>query len=936
MRPPSFRLSACVLTSIVLATAHAGPTSAQVHEADTPVLHVPDDPLLQSFRWRSIGPAGQGGRVDDIAVHPNDRRTWLVGFATGGLWKTTNMGTTFEPVFDSEGTHSIGDIAYAPSNPDIVYVGTGEANNRQSSSFGDGIYRSEDGGETFTHVGLRETQTIARVRVHPQDADIVWVAANGHLFGPNAERGVYKSTNGGASWRKVLFVDDNTGATDLVVNPANPDIVFAATYQRRRTACCFVGGGPGSGLWRSTDGGETWQRLEAAGLPDGTLGRIALAVTPANPDVVYAQIEVAPDNATPLTDEEREEWQQLAEADSLPPDPYRSGVWRSLDGGATWEFRGNENGRPMYFSQIRVSPVDADLVYVVDQRVHKSRDGGRTFERLDGYGHVDQHAFWIDPANHDHLLIGNDGGVDESWDQGATWASFRSWSVGQPYHASVDMRRPFHVCTGLQDNGSWCGPSHVRSGPILAEDWYRVGGGDGFYTAVDPDDPGIVFVESQNGNLRRVNLHTGETTRIRPTPPDDDDPATNIVPAPSVDLEIRWNWNTPLVLSPNNPRTVYAGGNRLFVSRDRGETWTMTRDLTKAADTDTMRVMGLSMDLPRCRPLDRGQPCILSRNDGVSNWSTITTIAESPVQPDVLWVGTDDGNVQLSRDGGTTWTEVSANLPGGTTLYYVSRVEASPHDAATAFVSIDGHKSDDLRPYVYVTRDWGQTWTDIAADLPPFGNVNTIRQDPRNADLLYVGTEFGFFISLDGGEGWQRFMPDLPVVRIDDVLVHPRDNDLVLATHGRSVWVMDDVTPLQAVTDSVLALDIHLFTPREAVLWKSNIRKSRAVTGNQVWTGETAPPGTAIHYHLGSASDNGVSIRIVDPITDEVVRDLDGSGDAGLHRVRWDLRANPVEPDDEQGPFVEPGVYRVVLEVDGEERSGLVDVLEDIWMPPIT
>jgi photosystem II stability/assembly factor-like uncharacterized protein len=924
----------------LLALAASAPESLGAQEpSESSVINATANPLLRSFTWRSIGPIGQGGRVDDLAVHPTDPTTFFVGFATGGLWKTTNNGTTFRPVFDTYETHSVGDIAIAPSDPEVVYVGTGEANNRQSSSIGAGMYKSTDGGETFEYVGLRETQSIARVRVHPSNPDVVWVAAAGHLFGPNPERGIFKSSDGGATWIHVLEVDEDTGATDLVLDPSDPNTLFAATYQRRRTACCFVGGGPGSGLWRSDDGGETWAGIEGNGLPRGSLGRIALAVTPADPDVVYAQIEVAADEEEPLSDEEQAEWERLDDADSLPPDPEYAGIWRSTDKGRTWEFRSNENGRPMYFSQIRVSPEDADLVYVVDQRVHKSRDGGRTFETLEGYGHVDQHALWIDPADHDHILIGNDGSVDVTWDQGETWEALRRWELGQPYHASVDMRRPYYVCTGLQDNGSWCGPSAVRSGEILSEDWYRVGGGDGFYTAVDPTDYNVVFSESQNGNIRRVNMSTGVQQSIRPRAPTDENAESTIRPVPPVGTEIRWNWNTPFMISHHNPRTILAGGNRLFISRDRGDTWTMTEDLTKDIDRDRIDVMGFRNDLPRCRQNQRGEECILSRNDGVSMWSTLTTVAESPLVPGLYWVGSDDGNIQVSQDGGATWTEVSRNLPGGTTQYYVSRVEASWQDAATAYVSIDGHKSDDARPYVYVTRDYGETWTSIASNLPEYGNVNTIRQDPKAKTVLYVGTEFGFFISGDEGENWVRFMPNLPVVRIDDVLVHPRDGDLVLATHGRSVYVMDDITPFHVLTEEMLADPVHLFTPRDAVRWKNDVRRARSVTGTKTWTGQNAPEGTAIHYYLADSTDGDVQLTIVDVLTAEVFRTLEGPGDAGLNRVQWDLRGE--RPEGRQGgggfggnrtPVAEPGVYRVTLTVDGTDYSTTVNVLEDIWL----
>ncbi len=494
----------------------------------------------------------------------------------------------------------------------------------------------------------------------------------------------------------------------------------------------------------------------------------------------------------------------------------------------------------------------------------------------------------------------------------------------------------------------------MRGGDILPQDWFRAGGGDGFYTQVDPTNPDIIYSESQNGNVRRMDLSSGEQVSIRPRGPGGrggggggggggrggGGAPGNIVPTPGEDLEIRWNWNTPILLSPHNPSKVYVAGNRLFTSLDRGETWTMSPELTKDVRRDDIEVMGLRNDVPRCQQLERGQPCNLSRNDGVSNWSTGITVAESPVVPGVLWVGTDDGNIQVSRDGGAGWTEVSRNLPGGTTRYYVSRVEASHFDPATAFVSIDGHKSDDLRPYVYVTRDYGRSWESISSNLPEFGNVNTIRQDPRNPSLLYVGTEFGFFVSRDGGGSWQRFMNGLPVVRIDDVLVHPRDNDLVLATHGRSVYVMDDITALQSTTGDVMAADVHLYEPRDAVLWKTDRRLGRSVTGDKNWVGESAPPGTAIAYRLADDA-RSVTVTISDAVSGEVFRTMDGTTVAGLNRVQWDLRGDAPENGGGRGgggggfggaPSADPGIYRVTLTVDGDDYETLLTVLEDRWL----
>jgi photosystem II stability/assembly factor-like uncharacterized protein len=902
------------------------------------------DALLQGFRWRSIGPANIGGRIDEIAVVEQDTRIIFKGFATGGLFRTTNNGVTWEQVFEGHGTSSIGSVAVSQSNPDIVWVATGEANNRQSSSFGDGVYKSVDGGLTFRHMGLRETQSVNRLVIHPTDPDIVWVAAGGGLFAPSPDRGIFKTTDGGASWRKVAYVDEDTGFTEIVVNHSNPDILFAASYQRRRTSWGFVGGGPGSGIWKSVDGGETWQRLSGSGLPRGTLGRVAMDIHRANPDIIYAQIEVAADREEPV-----EIAAQVAEPgqEQLPflcgrraaEDPECSGVWRSMDGGSTWEFRSNHNVRPMYFSVLKVDPNDPEVLYTGGVQFYQSTDGGKTFNTVPGPGHVDHHAIWINPANSDHLIIGNDGGMDMTYDRGQTWESFRTLAVGQFYYLSMDMRRPYWVYGGLQDNGTWGGPSSTRSGPTLNADWMSIGGGDGFYTAVDTVGNNTIYYESQNGNVQRLDLRTGRSVSIRPRGPTNQDSVGTIRPAPPEGTGFRWNWNTPLLLSPHNPRVVYTGANRFFKSMDRGETWTMSEDLTKQVDRDTIPIMGVELTLPNCTAV-RGRPCILSRHDGVSNFGTIITISESPVVPGVLWVGTDDGNVQVSRDGGSTWANVGRNIPGPQ-MHYVSRVEASNLDAATAYVSLDGHRTGDLRPYVYVTRDYGATWTSIAADLPEFGNVNVVRQDPKNPRLLYAGTEFGFFVSLDEGGSWVPFTPGMPAVRVDHLAIHPRENDLVLATHARSIWIMDDVTALQQLTPEVLAEDVHLFEPREAVAWMQDRRYSRSLTGAKEFRGQNAPPGTAIQYYLRTGVQGNVQVTISD-VAGRVVRSLEGPGGAGIQRVQWNLLSDPPERptgalqqagQQRAGPRVDPGTYLVRLRAGGRELTRTVVVLEDIWMP---
>ena len=992
-----------------------------------PVINQSSDPLLGSFRFRSIGPASMGGRIDDIAVSESDPNVIYVGYAVGGVFKSENNGVSFKPVFETYNTASIGDIAIHPRDANIVYVGTGEPNNRQTASFGDGIYKTTNGGKTFTNMGLKDTQTIARIVIDPKNPETVYVASPGHLFGPNPERGVYKTTDGGKTWNKVKFIDDDTGFNDIVLDPVNSSIIYASSYQRRRSGCCFNGGGPGSAIWKSVDAGKTWNKLTGNGLPPGTYGRIALDVSRSNPNVVYAQVEagvtgtpvatppvqqtaateatpagaaaVTPAGApagrgaagaqgTPASPQPPQaaqagggrggyNWCNNAGPDKgfptgrgggfgggaeqapppgprVPPalDPARGGVLRSDNKGQSWTLVSNCNSRPMYFSQLRVDPSNDKAIYVAGLPVAKSLDGGKTFATLDdagGHGepgHVDQHAIWVDPKNPKHVMEGNDGGLNVSWDQGKSWDFVNTMATGLPYIVSADMRRPYYVYVGLQDNGSWGGPSAVRGrGGIMNSDWFGIGGGDGFYTAVDPTDYNIVITESQDGSTNRYDLRGGRGASIRPnaaggrggrgggggggrgrgagqpgSPQPGGDPAggggaapgaagappaegqaappvqvggqagfggrggtPNVINATPGDT-YRFNWNTPVIMSPHNPKIVYLGGNRLFKSYNQGDTWVASaEDLTKKVDRNTVALMGAP-----------GTVTQLSKNDGVVSYSTITTISESPVMPGIVWAGTDDGNVQVSRDGGMTFTEVSRNLPGLTGNYnhWISRVEASHFDQGTAYVSVDDHRSDDLKPYVFVTRDFGKTFQSASGNLPSSGNVQVVREDPKNKDLLYVGTEFGLFISLDGGKNWQKFMNNYPTVRTDDILVHPRDNDLIVATHGRSVWIADDITPLQQLTQAVRDADATLFDIRPAVSWLNDQQHNQQVGGQRNFIGENAPRGAAITYYLKSAASGDVKISIAD-VNGRVIRTLDGPKTAGINRVMWNLAPAP-------------------------------------------
>ncbi|MGH9821952.1 MAG: WD40/YVTN/BNR-like repeat-containing protein, partial [Blastocatellia bacterium] len=663
-----------------------------------------DDILSKKLPWRSIGPAIMGGRIDDFAVVESNPSTIYVGAATGGIWKTTNNGTTWQPIFDNEGTGSIGDIAIAPSNPNIVWVGSGEANNRQSSSWGDGVYRSLDAGKTWQNMGLKDTRAIGRVVIDPHDPNVVYVAAGGHLWGPNSDRGVFKTSDGGKTWTKSLFIDEDAGVTDIAIDLQSPNTLYAAAYQRRRTAWGFNGGGPHSGIYKTIDGGQTWTKL-TEGLPTGNTGRIGLDIYRSNPNIVYAVIE-----------------------------NEKGGVFRSEDQGATWKKMSGTDPRPCYYSQIRIDPNNDQRVWVCGAPMFVSEDGGKTFSTtLVSKIHTDFHALWIDPSNSNHVLAGCDGGIHFSYDRGHTWDHINTIPLGQLYEVSFDNQRPYSVYGGLQDNGSWTGPSGtLNTEGITNDDWVRTDGGDGFYSVVDPSDPSTVYVESQQGNVSRLELKAGQRRTIKPVPP-------------SGEPEYRFDWNTPIVVSPHNNHVVYLAGNRVFRSTDRGDTWTRSDDLSKQIDRDKIKIMDTLPDKN-----------MLSRNDGQETYGQVVTLAESPMKEGLLYAGTDDGNVQVSRDSGKTWTNITANVPGLPANTYVSRVTPSRFSEGTAFVTFDGHRSDDYKPYIYMTTDYGKTWKSLRANLPDGVTCRVIREHPRNQNLLFLGTEFGAYVSFDHGSRWSR------------------------------------------------------------------------------------------------------------------------------------------------------------------------------------
>ena len=622
---------------------------------------------FKNLTFRCLGPAIMGGRIDDFAVVESNPSIIYAATASGGLWKTINNGTTWEPVFDKEAHSSIGDVTVAPSDPDIVWVGTGEANNRQSSSWGDGVYKSVDGGKTWESVGLKDTHHIGRIVIHPTDPNIVYVAAGGHLWGANQERGVFKTTDGGKTWANTKFINEDTGFTDLAMDLSEPSTLYAAAYQRRRTPAGFNGGGPGSGLYKTTDAGATWTKL-TAGLPTGDAGRIGLDVWRKDSKVVYVTYEHATEG----------------------------GTYRSDDKGATWTKMSNTNPRPMYYSQIRIDPTNDQRIYILGASWYVSDNGGKTFSNNRFMPiHGDFHALWINPANPNHLIAGSDGGIHFSYDKSKTWDYVNTIPLAQFYEIGFDMRKPYWVYGGLQDNGSWGAPSATLTAlGVTNDEWIKVGGGDGFYAQVDPNDPTTVYVESQNASIQRLNTATSEAKSIRPPAPEGANPE-----------RYRYDWNAPIHLSPHNSRKIMLGGNRLFISNDRGDTWgTITPDLTKNIDRSKLPIMGATI-----------QPNVLSGHDGQENYSHIVTLAESPVKEGVIWVGTDDGNVQLSRNNGKTWQNVTEKLTDVPANTYVTRVVASAAQESRAYVTFDGHRNDDFKPYVFVTEDFGGTWQAISS-----------------------------------------------------------------------------------------------------------------------------------------------------------------------------------------------------------------------------
>mgnify|MGYP001604038656 CR=1 FL=1 len=906
------------------------------------------------FTWRNIGPANMAGRATDIEAVDDDPATVLVAAASGGVWKSTNAGTTWEPIFDRYGSANIGDVAIFQPNPGIIWVGTGESCVRNSVGWGDGVYKSTDGGKTFTNVGLRDTHHISEVVTHPTNPDIVYVAAQGHLWAHTGERGVFKTIDGGKTWTRLtggLPEDGKTGASDLKMDSRNPEILYAGFWERQRKPYRFDSGGPNGGIFKSIDGGNTWKKL-TAGLPTGDTGKIGIAIYRRNPNILVAIVEHGFQPARRAGDKPNPDYDDLTK--------LGTGIYRSEDAGKTWKYLSRYNNRPFYYSHIYINPSDDKLVYVLSGSASVSEDGGKTFARTLGGIAGDFHALWIDPNTRSRFYIGNDKGSYVTYDGGKSFIMFDNMAIGQFYAVTLDNRDPYWVYGGLQDNGNWGGPSNSRDwNGILNDHWFKFHSGDGFHTTVDPNDWRTVYTESQGGRINRFDaVFRQKGKSITPAPrtvvnfkdvmPDFKGPDTRLP------QNFRFNWSSALTLSPHDSRTVYFGGNYLFKSVDRGETWTII-----SPDLSTN-------DPVKTNPESGG----LTRDvTSAETHGTIITIAESPIARGLLWAGTDDGHVQVTRNGGAAWTNVRANIPEAAKDLWVSRVTPSRFAEGTAYVTLDGHRSDDFRPWIFKTTDYGRTWTKISANLPGDQPVYVMTEDDKNPNLLFAGTEFAAFVSIDGGARWERLMNDLPTVAVHDLVIHPRDGDLVAATHGRSVWILDDITPLQQLTTPVLASDAHVFQNRVATLWRGVSRG--ATRGHMLFMGrnpltiDQRPPGNspsdldnraAVHFYVKSGGK--VNIEITDPAgRDRHTAAIDAH--AGINRYYWSLRFDPTEEQKKEaerrrqqlaagefggeegfggrmqiGTPAGAGTYLITLTVGGKTYPGQVVVREDPALEP--
>ncbi|MEW6511369.1 MAG: glycosyl hydrolase [Bacteroidota bacterium] len=902
--------------------------------------------VLDGLKFRSIGPALTSGRIADIAVDLHDRSRYFVAVASGGVWKTTNAGTTWTPVFDKQSSYSIGCVAIDPRNPSVIWVGTGENNSQRSVSYGDGVYRSEDGGSSWENMGLKSSEHIGKILIDPRDSRVVYVAAQGPLWNPGGDRGLYKTTDGGKTWEAVLTISKNTGVTDVVMDPRNPDLLYAAAYQRRRHVWTLINGGPESAIYRSEDGGADWKKL-TSGLPSEDMGRIGLTIPPTAPDIVYATIEAA---------------------------LGKGGLYRSTDRGASWEKRGDYvSASAQYYSEIFADPKDPDRIYSMDVYLKVSTDGGKTFKNLgEKSKHVDNHAMWIDPENTNYYLVGCDGGLYESFDRGATWNFKVNLPVTQFYRVNVDNAMPFYnVYGGTQDNFSLVGPSRNMSATgIENAHWVVTATGDGFVTQIDPEDPNIVYAESQYGGLVRYDKKSGEIMGIKPQEEKGEAP-------------LRWNWDSPLLISPHSHTRLYFAANKLFRSDDRGNTWKqVSGDLTRQIDRNKLPVMEKFWSIDA-----------VAKNASTSFYGNITALAESPLKEGVLFVGTDDGLIQISDNGGTAWRRVES-FPGVPPQTYVSRLEASRHNVKTVFAAFENHKNGDFAPYLLRSDDGGISWTSISGNLPDKGAVYALVEDHEDPSLLFAGTEFGVYVTTDGGKDWTRLTGGLPTIAVRDIAIQRRENDLVLGTFGRGFYILDDYSPLRHLDKQMLGKPAAILPVKDALMYIESRPyglRGKAFLGESFFAAKNPPVGATITYYMKDSLKTKKQMRqarekelfkkgepipyptaaelhaeeveetpsLIFIIADEegnVVRRLSEPADKGVHRVVWDLRYAAITPtkltvpaeedpfsEGDMGPLAMPGVYAVTMakRVNGEETllAGPVEftakVLGSVSLPAV-
>jgi photosystem II stability/assembly factor-like uncharacterized protein len=873
-------------------------------------------PSVAGLKFRSIGPAFMSGRISTIAVHPRHTGHYFIGVASGGIWKTVNNGATWTPVFDKQGSYSIGYVTLDPRNPNTVWAGTGEDNSQRSVGYGDGVYRSDDGGATWRNLGLKKSEHISKILIDPKDSNIVYVAAQGPLWGPGGDRGLFKSTDGGKSWKASLSISENTGVTDVVMDPRDPNILFAAAWQRRRHFHTLINGGPESALYKSTDAGATWQKLSGNGLPAGELGRIGLAIAPSDPAVMYATIEAT---------------------------ARLSGLYRSEDSGATWAKVNDHLAQPMYYGKVFVDPKQANRIYIPDVVFRVSDDGGRNLRPLgEKNKHVDNHVIWINPENTHHYLVGCDGGLYESWDKGANWIFKSNLPITQFYDISVDDAKPFYnVYGGTQDNNSLGGPARTKSAHgILSEDWYVTRGGDGFISKIDPFEAHILYAESQNGGLSRIDKRTGESVSIQP------------LEAPG-EAPLRWNWDSPFTPSIHKAGRIFFGAQKVFRSDDRGGTWkAISPDLTRNLQRNQIPVMGKVWG-----------PDAIAKNQSTALYGNLSVIAESPRKEGLLATGSDDGVIHVSENAGTDWRK-AAPLPGAPENGYVKKLAPSAHDAAVLYAALDNHQHADFKPYLFKSTDAGRSWTSISGNLPENGAVKAFAEDHVNPNLLFAGTEFGAFFTIDGGRKWSPLNSGVPTIPVHDIVIQKRENDLLLGTFGRSIYVLDDYSPLRALT-----ADTQLYPVKDALLYLPTRKLGGAGKGSQgetLYAADNPPFGAIFTYHLKEALKSRRDARreaerkkepppypsldalraeaeeeppaIVFTISDAAgrpVRQLTGAAAKGFNRIAWDLR-EPVSALSRGGPGAElsedaggrpqpqgnlvlPGLYKVQMasRVDG-------------------